>query len=124
PGAEEEGDERPRARVKPSDADMMRALVIYEDDDVIALNKPSGIAVQGGTGTSRHIDALSRALVLDTAQMLRLVLRLDRDTTGVLVLAKTVDAANRLGMLFRSRELDKIYWAVTLGVPHPASGDI
>jgi len=124
PGAEEEGEARPRARVKSSDADMMRALVIYEDDDVIALNKPSGIAVQGGTGTSRHIDALSRALVPDTAQKPRLVHRLDRDTSGVLVLAKTVGAANRLGKLFRSRELDKIYWAVTLGVPHPTSGDI
>ncbi len=123
PGAED-GEDRPRAKVKSSDADMMRALVIYEDDEVIALNKPAGIAVQGGTGTTRHIDALSRALVPDTAEKPRLVHRLDRDTSGVLVLAKTVGSANRLSMLFRSRELDKIYWAVTLGVPHPTSGDI
>ena len=123
PGAED-GEERPRTKVKASDADMMRSLVIYEDDEVIALNKPAGIAVQGGTGTTRHIDALSRALVDDTAEKPRLVHRLDRDTSGVLVLAKTVGSANRLGKLFRSRELDKIYWAVTLGVPHPASGDI
>lgn len=124
PPGEVEGEERPRARVKSSDADMMRSLVIYEDDEVIALNKPSGIAVQGGTGTSRHIDALSRALAPDTAEKPRLVHRLDRDTSGVLVLAKTVGSANRLGKLFRSRDLDKIYWAVTLGVPHPATGDI
>ncbi len=124
PPSETEGEERPRARVKASDADLMRALVIYEDDEVIALNKPSGIAVQGGTGTTRHIDALSRALVPDTAEKPRLVHRLDRDTSGVLILAKTVGSANRLSKLFRSRELDKIYWAVTLGVPHPASGDI
>lgn len=123
PGAED-GEERPRTKVKASDADMMRSLVIYEDDEVIALNKPAGIAVQGGTGTTRHIDALSRALVDDTAEKPRLVHRLDRDTSGVLILAKTVGSANRLGKLFRSRELDKIYWAVTLGVPHPASGDI
>ena len=68
---------------------MMRSLVIYEDDRIIALNKPPGLAVQGGTGTTRHIDALSRALVDDTAEKPRLVHRLDRDTTGVLVLAKT-----------------------------------
>ena len=120
----EDEDEKPRARVKSSDADMMRSLVIYEDDHLIALNKPAGLAVQGGTGTTRHIDALSRALVDDTAEKPRLVHRLDRDTTGVLILAKTVGTANQLGQLFKSRELDKIYWAVTLGVPHPVSGDI
>lgn len=122
--ATEDEDDKPRARVKSSDADMMRSLVIFEDDRIIALNKPTGLATQGGTGTTRHIDGLSRALVDDTAEKPRLVHRLDRDTTGVLVLAKTVGAANQLSKLFRSRELDKIYWAVTLGVPHPATGDI
>ncbi|MBU6319994.1 MAG: RluA family pseudouridine synthase [Alphaproteobacteria bacterium] len=112
------------ARVRTSDADMMRSLVIYEDEEVIALNKPQGLAVQGGTGTSRHIDALSRALVADTAEKPRLVHRLDRDTTGVLVLARTVGAANRLGALFRTRDLEKIYWAVTVGAPHPQDGEI
>jgi 23S rRNA pseudouridine955/2504/2580 synthase len=117
-------DQKPRTKVKCSDADMMRSLVIYEDDRIIALNKPAGLAVQGGTGTSRHIDALSRALVDDTEEKPRLVHRLDRDTTGVLVLARTAGTANQLGKLFRSRDLDKIYWAVTLGVPHPQDGDI
>ena len=68
--------------------------------------------------------ALSRALVDDTEEKPRLVHRLDRDTTGVLVLAKTLPAANQLGNLFKSRDLDKIYWAVTLGVPHPQNGEI
>ena len=122
PGADE--DDKPRMTVKASDADMMRSLVIFEDDRIIALNKPSGLATQGGTGTSRHIDGLSRALVDDTAEKPRLVHRLDRDTSGVLILAKTVGSANQLSNLFRSRELDKIYWAVTLGVPHPVNGDI
>ncbi len=120
----EDEDDKPRTKVKSSDADMIRDLVIYEDERIVALNKPSGLAVQGGTGTTRHIDALSRALVPDTAEKPRLVHRLDRDTTGVLVLAKSVGAANQLGKHFRSRDLDKIYWAVTLGVPHPQSGDI
>ena len=123
-GREGDEEDRPRATVKSSDADMIRSLVIYEDDQIIALNKPTGVAVQGGTGTTRHIDAMSRALVDDTAEKPRLVHRLDRDTTGVLILAKTVGSANQLGQLFRSRELDKIYWAVTLGVPHPVAGDI
>lgn len=123
-GREEEADDKPRVRVKNSDAEMMRGLVIYEDDRIIALNKPAGIATQGGTGTTRHIDGLSRALVPDTAEKPRLVHRLDRDTSGVLVLAKTAGVANQLSKLFRSRELDKIYWAVTLGVPHPSSGEI
>lgn len=121
---EDETGEKPRARVKTSDADMMRSLVIYEDERIIALNKPAGIATQGGTGTTRHIDGLSRALVADTAEKPRLVHRLDRDTSGVLVLAKTAGVANQLSKLFRSRELEKIYWAVTLGVPHPSSGEI
>jgi 23S rRNA pseudouridine955/2504/2580 synthase len=127
PPMSEPDDARPRpaaAKVKTSDADMMRSLVIYEDDRLIALNKPQGLAVQGGTGTTRHIDALSRALVDDTAEKPRLVHRLDRDTTGVLVLAKTVAAANQLGHLFRSRDLEKIYWAVTVGAPHPGDGEI
>lgn len=127
PMASSDDPDKPRTeavRVKSSDADMMRSLVIYEDDTIIALNKPMGIAVQGGTGTTRHIDALSRALVDDQAEKPRLVHRLDRDTSGVLVLAKTVSSANRLGQLFRSRDLEKIYWAVTIGVPHPQNGDI
>lgn len=123
-GRAEEADSKPRARVRTSDAEMMRSLVIYEDERIVAINKPAGIATQGGTGTTRHIDGLSRALVTDTAEKPRLVHRLDRDTSGVLVLAKTVSVANQLSRLFRSRELDKIYWAVTLGVPHPSSGEI
>lgn len=123
-GPDDERKKPTGGKVKSSDADMMRELVIYEDDRIIALNKPQGLAVQGGTGTSRHIDALSRALVGDTEEKPRLVHRLDRDTTGVLVLAKTVAAATELGKLFRSRDLEKIYWAVTLGVPHPQDGEI
>jgi 23S rRNA pseudouridine955/2504/2580 synthase len=97
----DDGEQRP-AKVKSSDADMMRSLVIFEDDRIIALNKPAGLATQGGTGTTRHIDGLSRALVEDTAEKPRLVHRLDRDTSGVLVLAKSAGVANQLSKLFRS----------------------
>lgn len=121
---EDRADSGPAPKVRSSDAEMMRSLVIYEDDDVIVLNKPSGLAVQGGTGTTRHIDALSRALVHDTAEKPRLVHRLDRDTSGVLVLAKSVYAANGLGRIFRSRDLEKIYWAVTVGAPYPPDAQL
>jgi 23S rRNA pseudouridine955/2504/2580 synthase len=128
PMATAEGAENPAAepsvRVRPSDADQMRSLVIYEDDRIIALNKPSGLAVQGGSGTVRHVDALSRALVSDTAEKPRLVHRLDRDTSGVLVLAKSLSVANQLGRRFRERDIEKIYWAVTIGIPHPAAGEL
>jgi 23S rRNA pseudouridine955/2504/2580 synthase len=121
-------DDRPAhtapGRISQADADMIRALVLYEDGEIIVLNKPAGLAVQGGTGAYRHVDGLSRALVADGEEKPRLVHRLDRDTTGVLVLAKSIPAANALGKLFKSRDLEKIYWAVVLGVPHPLNGEV
>lgn len=126
----EKAAERAEARkAKPEnisiqDAEFIRSLVIHEDADCIVINKPSGLAVQGGTGTSRHVDALSAALVPAGDDKPRLVHRLDRDTSGVLVLARNAAAAAELAKLFRSRELDKIYWAVVLGVPKPMEGQI
>ena len=123
----EEDPDAPRKtapKVKSEDAEFIRSLVIYEDDRIIALNKPPGIAVQGGTGTKRHIDGLTRALVGPEEEKPRLVHRLDRDTSGVLVLAKSAGVAASLGRLFRSRELEKIYWAVVLGVPNPHDGEL
>ncbi|MEZ5939668.1 MAG: RluA family pseudouridine synthase, partial [Hyphomonadaceae bacterium] len=111
-------------KVSPADADFIQSLVIHEDQDIIVLNKPAGVAVQGGTGTKRHLDTMTQALVGPDEEKPRLVHRLDRDTSGVLVLAKSVSVAAALGKLFRSRELDKIYWAVTIGVPHPMHGEI
>jgi len=110
--------------VSPSDAALIRSLVIYEDERIIAINKPSGLAVQGGSGTRRHVDGMTRALVPEGADKPRLVHRLDRDTSGVLVLAKTLAMANSLARGFRERDLDKVYWAVTIGVPQPPAGEI
>jgi 23S rRNA pseudouridine955/2504/2580 synthase len=111
-------------KVSGPDADFIQSLVIHEDDEIIVLNKPAGIAVQGGTGTKRHLDTMTQALVAEGEDKPRLVHRLDRDTSGILVLAKTLKAAAGLGHLFKSRELDKIYWAVTVGVPHPLHGEL
>ena len=110
--------------VSQQDAELIRSLVIHEDDDCIILNKPPGLAVQGGTKTARHVDGMSAALVRAGEDKPRLVHRLDRDTSGVLVLAKNAPAAASLGALFRSRELDKIYWAIVLGAPKPLEGQI
>jgi len=106
--------------VNERDVAYMRAMIIYEDADIIALNKPHGIAVQGGTGTTRHIDGLLPAL----GEGCRLVHRLDRDTSGVLLIAKNVRAAKWAGRAFQSRRAEKIYWGITNGVPKPSAGEI
>lgn len=111
---------------KPSDEDaaFVRSLVIYRDEDVIALNKPPGLAVQGGTKTTRHIDALLDALRFDAKERPKLVHRLDRDTSGVLLLARTAKVAARLGKSFQGRSVRKIYWALVVGCPAVEKGRI
>ncbi len=107
-------------RVSAQDTEFMRRLVIYEDAELIALNKPFGIAVQGGTKTTRHIDGMLPAL----GDGCRLIHRLDRDTTGVLLIAKNARAAKWAGRAFQSRRAQKVYWGITNGVPRPTGGEI
>jgi 23S rRNA pseudouridine955/2504/2580 synthase len=111
-------------RVESKDAADLLARVLYRDDDVIALNKPPGLAVQGGTGTAKHIDGMLDALRFDSGERPRLVHRLDRDTSGVLVLARTARAAAFLAKSFQGRSVAKTYWALTLRVPSPRAGTI
>jgi len=112
------------ARVSDADAAMIRGAVIYRDEDILAINKPPGLASQGGSGTTRHVDLLADALRFDRDDKPRLVHRLDRDTSGVLLLARSVRAAAGLAKAFQSRDARKIYWALVAGVPHPRSGTI
>jgi 23S rRNA pseudouridine955/2504/2580 synthase len=91
---------------------------------VFVFNKPAGLAVQGGSGLTRHIDAMLQALADRKGQKPRLVHRLDRDTSGVLVVARTRLAASRLAASFRARSSRKIYWALVKGVPKPRQGRI
>jgi 23S rRNA pseudouridine955/2504/2580 synthase len=109
--------------VSSRDAAFINSLVIHADEDMIALNKPPGIAVQGGTGQGRHIDGMLEALA-EGGHRPKLVHRLDRETSGILLLARHPAAAARLGELFRSRDMVKIYWAVTVGVPNPPAGQL
>ena len=106
------------------DRAFLRSITLYEDADVLVLNKPMGLAVQGGSGTTRHLDGLLEALRDAHGQRPRLVHRLDKDTAGCLIVAKTRFAAAALAKTFRSRSARKIYWALVAGVPRPRQGRI
>jgi 23S rRNA pseudouridine955/2504/2580 synthase len=110
-------------RLRPEDARALEEMTLFEDKDVLVLNKPYGLAVQGGSGTTHHIDGMLGSLARgDTRPVL--VHRLDRDTSGVLLIAKSRRMAADLGEIFRSRQAKKIYWALVEGVPKPAQGRI
>lgn len=115
---------KPPMGVSKADRTFIDGLILYEDDDVLVLNKPFGIAVQGGTGTKRHIDGILAGMADRFGDRPRLVHRLDRDTTGVLLVAKTRDAAAKLGRTFQTRSAAKTYWALVHGVPRPSQGRI
>ena len=111
-------------RANPRDVATVRAMTLFEDRDVLVLNKPYGLAVQGGSGTTRHIDGMLEALADKDGNRPVLVHRLDRDTSGVLLIAKSRKMAAELGETFRSRQAKKIYWALVEGVPKPGQGRI
>jgi len=117
---------REDAPAAQKDRFFLKEITLYEDDDVLVLNKPMGLAVQGGSGTTRHIDGMLGALrgSHPDAQRPRLVHRLDKDTAGCLLVAKTRFAAAALGKTFRSRSARKIYWALVAGVPKPQQGRV
>jgi 23S rRNA pseudouridine955/2504/2580 synthase len=120
--------EPPKPRERTGEDEKTRAflksITLYEDDDVLVLNKPMGLAVQGGPGIVRHLDGMLAALQDAHGQRPRLVHRLDRDTSGCLLVAKTRFAAAALSKTFRSRAARKIYWALVAGVPRPKQGRI
>ncbi len=120
--------DQPKPRPAGSEADektrqFLKSITLYEDADVMVLNKPMGLAVQGGSGTTRHLDGMLEVL-REREQRPRLVHRLDKDTAGCLLVAKTRFAAAALAKTFRSRSARKIYWALVAGVPKPKQGRI
>jgi 23S rRNA pseudouridine955/2504/2580 synthase len=114
----------PKTRGSAKDAAFIKGITVFEDAHILVLNKPAGIAVQGGSKVTRHIDGMLDALLDDDGNRPHLVHRLDRDTSGLLLLAKNAKVAAELGHTFQSRDIRKIYWAVTTSVPRPASGEI
>lgn len=114
----------PKRALSKADRDFLASITLYEDDDLLVLNKPSGIAVQGGTKTAHHIDRLLEGYGDTPETRPRLVHRLDRDTSGVLVIAKRRSVAAKLGRAFQTRSVRKIYWTLVNGVPKPPQGKI
>ena len=120
----EDRPEAPKPTVSEADARMMREAVLWKDDHIIALSKPPGLPTQGGSGQTRHVDGLAEALRFGLDEKPRLVHRLDKDTSGVLLLARTRAVAGALTRSFRARDTRKIYWAAVAGVPSPQMGTI
>jgi len=121
------GDAPPPPEPKSIDAREAKALrerVLHRDDNVMAIDKPAGLAVQGGTRTETHLDAMLDALQFGAPERPRLVHRLDKDTSGVLLLARTGKAATFLTRAFRGKDARKLYWALVAGVPDPPEGEI
>ena len=112
------------ARISDEDAAALRATLLHRDARVMALNKPAGLAVQGGSKVRRHLDAMLDALRFEAPERPLLVHRLDKDTSGVLLLARDAPAARSLAAAFRGRRAEKVYWALVVGVPRPHRGRI
>ncbi|MEM6276462.1 MAG: RluA family pseudouridine synthase [Pseudomonadota bacterium] len=115
---------KPEGAVDERDADMIRRAIIFRDEHILALNKPPGLPVQGGSKQTRHVDGMGAALRFGLDDNPRLVHRLDKDTSGVLLLARSRAVAAGLTEAFRHRATRKIYWAAVAGVPHPKAGTI
>src|SRR5205807_1321068 len=121
------GEPRPLSPERAADAatrDFLKSITLHEDADVLVLNKPMGLAVQGGSGTTRHLDLMLEVMRNAKGERPRLVHRLDKDTAGCLLVAKTRFAAAALAKTFRTRAVRKIYWALVAGVPKPKQGRI
>lgn len=110
--------------MRQTDIDYMTAMVIYKDSRIIALNKPSGLAVQGGTNTTKHIDGLLEALKFEKNEKPRLVHRIDKNTSGLLILARDRKTAEVLTQAFREHTLPKTYLALVRGCPDKLEGEI
>ncbi len=122
-------DERPAPKTEgPITADqekMIQSCVIWKDEHIIAINKPPGLPSQGGSGQGHvHVDGLADALMFGYKERPKLVHRLDKDTSGVLLLARTDRVARRLSEAFRRKTTRKIYWAAVAGAPQPKFGTI
>lgn len=113
-----------RSEISRRDAEFILSLVIYKDDNIIVLNKPSGLAVQGGTNTNRHVDGMLEALRFELNEKPKLVHRIDKDTSGVLVLARNRTWADRLTKAFREHTLPKTYLALVNSCPKNPAGEI
>jgi 23S rRNA pseudouridine955/2504/2580 synthase len=109
--------ERKREPLTAEETELVRDMVIYEDPSAFVLNKPPGLATQGGTKTHHHLDKLLDGLADDAGNRPKLVHRLDKDTSGALLVAKTARSAGHFAKSFSGRTARKVYWALIAGVP-------
>jgi 23S rRNA pseudouridine955/2504/2580 synthase len=123
-GAEESTPQKIKPLVSEKDAEFVRKLVLYKDENIIVINKPFGLAVQGGTKIKRNLDDMLDALKFDAKERPKLVHRLDKDTSGVLVLARNTKTASYLSKMFAGKEIEKTYLALVHGCPLQAMGVI
>ena len=123
PPSLQDGDTKPAKQFSQKDRDFIESIILYEDEFILALNKPPGLAVQGGSKTTRHIDGMLNSYEKKGVKP-RLVHRLDKDTSGVLLLAKTAEAAREMTHAFQSHEVQKTYWALTTPAPIEDNGTI
>ena len=126
PTVEDRGTDAPKKQ-KPltqDDETLIKSMVIYDDGDIFALNKPGNIASQGGGGVEKHIDGLLELMADKKGRRPRLIHRLDRDTSGVLLCARTSESVRQLGFAFRDRNAQKIYWAIVMPAPEDEEGTI
>ncbi len=115
---------RPRRELTPEETAAAEAMLIHRDESAIILNKPPGLATQGGTGTTAHVDGLLDAFFDPVKGRPKLVHRLDKDTSGVLLVARTPGSAAKYSRAFAGRSARKTYWAIVIGVPTINEGQI
>jgi 23S rRNA pseudouridine955/2504/2580 synthase len=113
-----------RPELSEDETTFAQELVIYKDDAALVLNKPPGLATQGGTKTDEHVDGLLDALWFEAEGRPKLVHRLDKDTSGALLIARSAKAAGHFAKAFSSRTARKVYWALVIGVPDIKDGMI
>ena len=123
PPSLQHGNHKHEKQFSQKDRDFVESLILYEDEHLLALNKPAGLAVQGGSKTNRHLDGMLNSCEKKGVKP-RLCHRLDKDTSGVLILAKNADAARALTHSFQGHDVEKTYWAITAPAPHPQNGTI
>lgn len=124
PPSAEGGKQDQYFRAHKDDAKLIKSMILYDDGDIIVLNKPSGIATQGGLRIERHIDGLLEHLADDQGSKPKLCHRLDRDTSGLLILARSREMAMKMGRAFENKSIRKYYWAMTLPAPEVNDGTI
>jgi 23S rRNA pseudouridine955/2504/2580 synthase len=124
PPLEERKNDPKKYRLSDADQKLIRSLVLYDDGDIVAINKPAGLATQGGTNIKRHIDGMLDGLLNEKDVRPRLIHRLDKDTSGILLLARSADMARQMGKIFQGHQIRKIYWALCVPAPEINTGEI